>query len=396
MRGNTLTFLLLFFFFISIFPVLAQENWDNALVFNVTADMRYYATEPYRNSQHFWGAVEAIKKVGKGSFMIVPGDVDPPQAVHEVITNVLGADYPWYPAPGNHELDVPEYAEWLRQYNKNGTTLPNIVRKGPPGSEEMMYSFDWQNCHFIAVNQYYDGKIDTGADGNLVPELLAWLEDDLRATTKNHIFVFGHEPIIAMPDMDNGRIRHQGDSLDKYPQNAFHFHQLLLNYNVTAYICGHTHNTSFSNINGIWQIDPGHARGIEEDSAPNVLFAMLLKFIEEKKKTGMTEEMALQEYYKSNETQVKKTLFYARLDSVDSYKKIMAESAILGLNRFYQDYKQGGDAKEKIIEAFWANSGYTKSSFFKIYAGEKSVKVEIYRDDGRGGDYSLRQTLILD
>jgi hypothetical protein len=376
--------------------VLAQENWDNALVFTVTADMRYYATEPYRTSQHFLGAVEAIKKIGKGSFMIVPGDVDPPQAVHEVITKVLGADYPWYPAPGNHELDVPEYAEWLRQYNKNGTTLPHIVRKGPPGSEQMMYSFDWQNCHFIALNQYYDGKTDTGADGNLVPELFAWLEDDLRATTKNHIFVFGHEPIIAMPDMNNGRIRHQGDSLDKYSQNAFRFHQLLLKYNVTAYICGHTHNTSFSNINGVWQIDAGHARGIEEDSAPNDLFAMLLKFIEEKKKTGMTEEMALQEYYKSNETQVNKTLFYAQLDSVDSYKKITAESAIRGLTRFFQDYKQGGDAREKITKTFWDNSGYTKSSFFKICAGEKNVKVEIYRDDGRGGDYSLRHTLILD
>ena len=396
MRRNALTFLSLVFFFIGIFTIQAQEHADYLFEFIVTADMRYYATEQYRTSQHFLGAVEAIKKVGKGAFMIVPGDVDPPQAVQEVITNVLGADYPWYPAPGNHELDVPEYAEWLRQYNKNGTTLPHIVLKGPPGSEEMMYSFDWQNCHFILVNQYYDGKTDTGADGNLVPELLAWLEDDLRATTKNHIFVFGHEPIISMPDMDNGRIRHQGDSLDKYPQNAFRFHQLLLKYNVTAYICGHTHNTSFSNINGAWQIDAGHARGIEEDSAPDILFAILSKFIEEKKKVEMNEDAALKEYYQSNEIQVKKTLFYARLDSVDSYKKITAESAIRGLTRFLRDYSQAGVEKDKIIQTFWENCNYTKSSFFKIYAGEKSVKVEIYRDDGRGGDYSLRHTLILD
>ncbi|TET54000.1 MAG: hypothetical protein E3J64_02675 [Anaerolineales bacterium] len=36
---------------------------------------------------------------------------------------------------------------------------------------------------------------------------------------------------------------------------------------VTAYICGHTHNYSAVNIDGVWQIDAGHARGLGDTGA---------------------------------------------------------------------------------------------------------------------------------
>lgn len=29
------------------------------------------------------------------------------------------------------------------------------------------------------INVYYDGKSDVGTDGDVVPELLEWLEEDL-------------------------------------------------------------------------------------------------------------------------------------------------------------------------------------------------------------------------
>ena len=210
-----------------IFILVACGRNPESFTFVVAADMRYMAKKEYRNSSYFQGACEAINRYGKGAFMISPGDIDPPQAVFEVISEILGDDYPWYPVVGNHELDDPANMVFLREYNKNGTSLPNIVRKGPPNCVETTYSFDWADNHFVVLNQYYDGTSDTGTDGDHFPELLDWLEIDLSETQKTNIFVFGHEPLIAIPDMDNGRLRHADDSLNKYPHNSFKFHQLF-------------------------------------------------------------------------------------------------------------------------------------------------------------------------
>ena len=261
MRNSKLVLALIILLVGILFANCGTENFNNSFTFIAAADMRFYSMEKYRTSKHFLGAVQAMKEVGAGSFMISPGDVDPPQSAKAVISQVLGEEYPWYPAPGNHESEDESYMAWLRSYNKDGKTLPNIVRKGPPGCEETTYSFDWANCHFVALNQYYDGKVDDGTDGDIVPELLEWLENDLAATNKKNIFVFGHEPMVAMPDMDMGRIRHQGDSLDKYPKKLFRFYQLMRKYNVKAYFCGHTHSASYANINGVWQIDVGRQSG---------------------------------------------------------------------------------------------------------------------------------------
>ena len=194
---------------------LQAENPSDDLVFIVAADMRNFAADG-EWSKNFSGACEAVNKVGAGSFMISPGDLDvrPPSAVREMIDKVIGEDYPWYPVLGNHDPESPSSMEYLREYS---TTLPNIVNSGPKGCEETTFSFDYGDAHFVVLNQYFDGTRDWGLKGDVVPELLEWLEADLEATTKDRVFVFGHEPLIAMPDMDNGRIRHQGDSLDENP-----------------------------------------------------------------------------------------------------------------------------------------------------------------------------------
>ena len=85
--------------------MLGCQSNENMFTFVVTADMRHTAKEEYRNSSYFQGACEAIKKYGKGAFMISPGDIDPPSEVRDVISQVLGEEYPWYPVVGNHELD---------------------------------------------------------------------------------------------------------------------------------------------------------------------------------------------------------------------------------------------------------------------------------------------------
>jgi hypothetical protein len=388
---RTVLFLFLAVSLISI--IVSCAGPGEAWTFIVTCDQRFYATEPYWNSRHFMGALEAIREVGKGAFMVSPGDVDPPWANRELIDRVLGKDYLWYAALGNHELEDTAYVEWLRRYNRGGDTLPGVVRKGPPGCEETTYSFDYANAHFVILNQYFDGKSDMGADGDMVPSLLEWLEQDLEQNEKPLIFILGHEPVVAMPDMDNGRIRHQGDSLDKYEKNAFAFYQTLMKYGVTAYLCGHTHSTSFANINGLWQIDAGHARGIEEDSAPGILFEHLNRFLD--RFDGRDEERGLAAYFRDHKKQVKKTVFHSRMADAAAYREIPDETALLCLKRFYAAYRDGGDEKERIVRTFWENAGYRKSSFLKFRVRSSSVEVDIYRDDARGGAYSLRHVLRL-
>ncbi len=246
---------------------VSAEDQGEEFSFIVTADMREYTTGKYQNSNYFQGTCEAIMKVGRGAFMISPGDIDPPEDVYQIIQNVLGEDYTWYPAVGNHEAETPSDMEWLRSFLGKG--VPNQVRSGPINCEETMYSFDYGNTHFVVLNVYYAGFSDSETDGNISPEIYRWLEKDLKENKKPNIFVFGHEPIVSIPDADSGRIRHVGDNLDAHPEFSFKFQELLIKHNVMAYFCGHTHNFSYSQINGLWQIDAGHCRGIGDDGAPS-------------------------------------------------------------------------------------------------------------------------------
>jgi hypothetical protein len=235
--------------------------------FDVTADMRKYTPPEYPSSEYYLGCCEAIAEVGKGAFMISPGDIDPPQYVYETNRKVFGDDYPWYPVVGNHEAETTEDMAWLRKYLSK--PVDGLVRKGPENCTETTYSFDYEDVHFAVINQYYDGKSDTGTKGDVVDELYEWLKTDLEENTKPMVFVIGHEPLVSLPDADNGRHRHQGDNLDEHPKNSHRFQQLLRKHKVAAYLCGHTHGFSYATINGITQIDVGHCRGKGDKGAPS-------------------------------------------------------------------------------------------------------------------------------
>jgi hypothetical protein len=179
----------------------------------------------------------------------------------------LGEDYTWYPVLGNHEMETPEDMEWLIAWGKKD--IPNLVRRGPEGGEETTYSFDYMNAHFVVINQYYSGDPENPTDGDIVDPLYEWIKADLEANTKPHIFVAVHEPLVSLPDYDNGRQRHKGDNLDQYPENSHRFQKLLREHDVTAVLCGHTHNFSYAKINDLWQVDAGHSRGLGDEGAPS-------------------------------------------------------------------------------------------------------------------------------
>jgi hypothetical protein len=360
------------------------DDSDGDLVFIVAADMRNFA-HPDKGTTHFSGACEAIKEVGKGSFMISPGDLDvyPPSAVRDLIDDTLGEDYPWYAVLGNHDPESPSTMEFLRKYSM---TVPKVVNRGPKGCEETTYSFDWGDAHFVVLNQYFDGDTDWGLKGEMVPELLDWLEEDLAATGKARIFVFGHEPIMPMPDMDNGRIRHQGDSLDEDPENAFALHQLLLEYDVDAYFCGHTHNTSYAKINGLWQLDPGHARGIEEASYADQMYAAIDKAIKEGREQGVGEANSLRQLYRDDAYHIDRWFKYLGFED---------QPVIQTMAQFYTEYANDPEARERYYEEQIYYRGQTRSSFFRVTVGSEEVSVEIYRDDAHGGPYELRKKFVL-
>jgi hypothetical protein len=150
---------------------------------------------------------------------------------------------------------------WLRAYDYGA------VHPGPAGCLETTYSFDYGNAHFVMLNEYCDVAGDDVTDGDIPDHLYNWLVADLDATSMEHIFVFGHEPAYPQADADNGRLRHETDSLNTQETRRDRFWNLLRSRGVVAYICGHTHNYSLVNVNGVWQLDVGHARGLGDTEA---------------------------------------------------------------------------------------------------------------------------------
>jgi hypothetical protein len=239
------------------------------LTFTIAADMRQYTgSGAYNTPAYFRGALEAIDALGVGDFLLSPGDMDPVPSAYWSITSTLGVETSWYPMIGNHEFP-PDSNEpypganlaWLNAYDL-GTVNP-----GPSGCPHTTYSFDRPPAHIVVLNEYCNEIGDHALDGDISDHLYNWLAADLQANTEPYVFVAGHEPAYVMPDADSGRIRHVGDALDQHPAHRDRFWSLLQAEDVTAYLCGHTHNFSAVNIGGVWQIDTGHARGMGDTGA---------------------------------------------------------------------------------------------------------------------------------
>jgi len=241
----------------SFVPVVAQSDRFH---FTVTSDMRRY-------HEDFGRVLKAIKDgPGYGVFHVSIGDIDETSAENRAqIDEIFGSTAIWYPIIGNHEADTPDEMDWLRNEYHNGnssrTPLKHCTNQdGPTGSLETTYSWDYGNAHFIALNQYWDGKStlgsDVATDGDIAPQLYDWLAEDLAANMKPFVFVFGHEPAFPYN-------RNLGSSLDKYPNNRDQFWSLLETNGVHAYFCAHTHYYSKHKgdknlVGDVWQLDTGN------------------------------------------------------------------------------------------------------------------------------------------
>jgi len=240
-------------------PNESQEPFE----FFVLSDQRNFTgSEEYDTSDYFRGVLEEIEKQGKGKFSFTIGDLDPVLGTNWSIQKYLGEDYTWYPIVGNHELPGQgsedykgENMQFLRAFDIKDRN------KGPIPCSETTYSFDYRNVHFVVLNEYCNDESDEDSSGDISDLLYNWLVNDLYQAGDKIKLVFGHEPAYPEPDKLSGRLRHEDDSLNEYPANRDRFWNLLKEENILAYFCGHTHNYSTYNYDGIWQIDAGHARG---------------------------------------------------------------------------------------------------------------------------------------
>jgi hypothetical protein len=252
---------------------------EPAFSFAVTTDMSVVSAPEYIDYPNFFAALLGdLKQSGPGDFMVSPGDIIPAEGTDWTIDQVLGEDYLWFPLPGNHDFDTPEFS-FLQNYDydPNGPEEPNLVNPGPESCPHTTYSFDYQNAHFVALNVYCNKDSPWGIDGSITDTLYDWLAADLAATDKTHIFIFGHEPAFPQPDVQTGYANHIYESLDQYQDARDRFWDLLKTYDVRAYFCGHTHNYNASRIDGVWQINAGQAMGVRAAPSPGTY---LLVYVE--------------------------------------------------------------------------------------------------------------------
>ena len=242
--------------------------------------VRFMVMGDCRNYPGFTTILEKVKALpdGPGSFVVTPGDIDPPDLVRAEITKVLGDKYTWFPVVGNHDA-TKTAIPYLRKYfsKEQLAALPPQVTNftpGPEGTSETTYSFDAGPVHFVVTNQYWDGTTKADADikvgGDVLPVLNQWLDADLKKTTKPWKVVFGHEPAYPQADQDWSRLepnsntaRHAGSSLNAHEEHRDAFIKTLVDNKVAVFFCGHTHRYSRFQIPGtnIWQLDSAVARG---------------------------------------------------------------------------------------------------------------------------------------
>lgn len=141
-----------------------------------------------------------------------------------------------YPVPGNHDMHRPNGMEiWQEAFSYLPDNGPDYDKKGT-------YSFDVGPCHLVAVNLNNPDRRPQA--------VLDWLAQDLAESDKPIKLVFAHQPAYPIRN-------HIGSSLDKYPETRDQFWQILIDYDVQAYFCGHEHLYNHSIHDGVHQIISG-------------------------------------------------------------------------------------------------------------------------------------------
>ena len=162
---------------------------------------------------------------------------------------------------------IPKYAEWKKatapfsgsiyamQGNHDRTgkdkadaawnTSFNFPKNGPGGFQNLVYSFDREDAHFVVLDS------EKPKENNINDTQRGWLEQDLARNKKPNTFVFFHEPAYPV----GSKI---GESLDVNGKERNDLWNIMARHRVTAVFSGHEHIFSRKNINGVYQFVVGN------------------------------------------------------------------------------------------------------------------------------------------
>lgn len=276
---NTTKYLIVTFLSLVIATATAAADGPNNNVATSQPDsVRILVAGDSRGKPGFADVLKVAKQMAADrpvTSLITPGDMDPFETTRKQLVEVFGdsaknstdaaGGLQWYPVVGNHEqASAPQTMQDFRAFYHEH--LAKITNPGPDGTTESTYSFDAGSVHFSILNEYWNGKAEPGSDvairDAVVPELRAWLEKDLKASSKPFKIVVGHEPAYPQLDQDFHVGRHADSSLNARTDERDAFWKVLEPNGVTMLLCGHTHRYSRYRPEGskVWQVDSAQAR----------------------------------------------------------------------------------------------------------------------------------------
>lgn len=151
-----------------------------------------------------------------------------------------------YEVVGNHDRTGGDSddAVWQKVFN--------LPQNGPAGYKELVYSFDIGNSHFAVLDSE---KPHTNIINSVQRD---WLDKDLAASSKEHKFVFYHEPAFQVA-------QDAEDGLDANPSERDALWSIIKKYKVDAVFNGHAHIYARKKIDSIEQIVVGDTDSTNDD-----------------------------------------------------------------------------------------------------------------------------------
>lgn len=194
-----------------------------------------------------------------------------------------------YTVVGSHELGNPDeqdsaMIEQALMKQLEYQDFSDLPLNGPPGYDELVYSFDSGDIHVAVLDSFYHNGQEW-QDNEINDEQLLWLETDLAGSTKLFKFVATHSPAYPVAEL-------YGVCLDKNMERRDAFWRVLDRNNVAMFFAGHEHSYSRwkidSNVNSEWTHDVvqvitggggGQLRSIQNANANPDYFVAVHHFI---------------------------------------------------------------------------------------------------------------------
>jgi len=214
----------------------SEKVIDNNFSFAILGDTQLFDLPESKG-----GFIKAVKNIAKWdvSFVMTVGDLiqgcetsDECENKYEKwkeVAKIIPVRI--YPVMGNHDRMDKKIADKMWQ---ESFRLPD---NGPRGYEELVYSFNFKNSHFVVLNSEKPHLHEIDINQR------EWLENDLKKNKLENTFIFFHEPAFPASYKIN-------QSLDTYKKDRDDFWKIIDEYNVTAVFNGHEHIHTRRLING--------------------------------------------------------------------------------------------------------------------------------------------------